>query len=227
MNDRQLVARFEARVEALDAELRPVRPWLGRGGILERAGHRETHVVRETASLLASLLVLGALLAAAMSLGLASGRKPSPAVVTATEVPFPASYLEATSWGTGELSDRPSAPARYPTLDALVSHLEAFLNDGIKVPRARAGTTIIVPDGAATAAEVHLFATTIGGATDASSGSQYRLVAYHDARGWWFDTTVQFRVYCDLPLVHFVPPGGEDPALYPGMCLGSNDPDRR
>jgi hypothetical protein len=53
------------------------------------------------------------------------------------------------------------------------------------------------PDGASQAQEVHLFATTVGGATSVSSGNQMRLVVRRDAGGWWLDPQGQMRVYCD------------------------------
>lgn len=219
MNDRQVLARFESRLTALDTQLRPPRPWLGRGGILKRGQDRDLGVLRTSASALLAVFVIGALVMVSLSSGVGHTASPtsapSPAaVVTASEAPFPAWFREAGPWKSTGLVDLPTAPDRHPTLGALVAHLETFFEAGVKVPRPAAGVTIQVPDGAATAREVHLFATVIGGATDASAGLQFRIIAFHDERGWWFDENAQSRIYCDLPL---------QPR---GQCLGSSEPVR-
>jgi hypothetical protein len=223
MNDRQLLALFDARLARLESALHAPRPWLGRDGILERARRPAPGALRATASSIVLLLVLVALIAAGLSLGVGQDpTRPVPAVVSAPESAFPAPFLEAGPWQAVVLVDRPGAPTRYPTLDTLVAHLRTFLAAGIKVSRPGAAVMITVPDGAPEATEVHLFATVIGGATDASSGYQFRIVAYRDGRGWWFDADhAQSRSYCDLPMVY-----SADGTHGIGMCLGSADPDR-
>lgn len=123
-----------------------------------------------------------------------------PAVVTAKDEPFPAAFAEANQWHPFEIVPLPGTPVRFGSLDLLVKHLDGYLQAGIKVQRPASGVTITVPDGAAQAQEVHLFATTIGGATDVSSGNQMRLVVRRDANGWWLDPQGEMRIYCDRPL---------------------------
>ena len=123
-----------------------------------------------------------------------------PAVVTAKDEPFPAAFAEANQWHPFEIGSLPGAPNRFGSLDVLVKQLDGYLQAGIKVQRPGSGVTIAVPDGASQAQEVHLFATTIGGATDVSSGNQMRLVVRRDANGWWLDPQGEMRIYCDRPL---------------------------
>ncbi len=125
-----------------------------------------------------------------------------PAVVTATDEPFPATFAEAGQWQPFEIGSLPGAPARFGSLDLLVKQLDAYLQAGIKVQRPDSGVTITVPDGASRAQEIHLFATTIGGATDVSSGKQMRLVVRRDAHGWWLDPRGEMRLLRPGPVRH-------------------------
>jgi hypothetical protein len=145
----------------------------------------------------ATTQALGLALIAIIVLGCSVVR---PAVVTAPDEPFPAAFVDAGQWEPFEIVPLPGTPVRFGSLDALVRQLNGYLQAGIKVPRPGSGVTVTVPDGAAQAQEVHLFATTIGGATDVSSGNQMRLVVRRDANGWWLDPQGEMRIYCDRAL---------------------------
>jgi hypothetical protein len=148
----------------------------------------------------AKMKALGLALIGVVVLGCAVTR---PAVVRATDEPFPVAFTEANQWQPFGIGSLPGAPSRFGSLDALVKQLDGYLQAGIKVQRPGSGVTIAVPDGAAQAQEVHLFATTIGGATDVSSGNQMRLVVRRDANGWWLDPQGEMRIYCDRALSGF------------------------
>jgi hypothetical protein len=124
-------------------------------------------------------------------------------VVSAVDQPFPADFKFAGVWEPSGVGPLPGSPVRVGTLDGLVKQLDSYFQAFIRVPRAGSGVTIEVPEGAAQAAEVHLFVTIVGGAAAAQSGHQFRLVVYRDANGWWLDPEGESRVYCDHPLGGF------------------------
>jgi hypothetical protein len=63
--------------------------------------------------------------------------------------------------------------------------------------------TITVPDGAESSREIHVFATIVGGAGDATARTQMRLVIRRDARGWWLEPEGEWMNFCD----HALPSG--------------------
>jgi hypothetical protein len=91
-------------------------------------------------------------------------------------------------------------PAPRATLDELASDIEVFMWAGVKDDRPGSRVTVTVHDDAASAKEVHLFVTVIGGANGAEAGWQMRLLAHHDERGWWLDPTGEARMYCGQPM---------------------------
>ena len=156
--------------------------------------------VRRVLPMRATTKAVGLALIGTVALGCALTH---PAVVTAPDEPFPAAFAEANEWHPFEIGSLPGAPNRFGSLDVLVKQLDGYLQAGIKVQRPGSGVTIAIPDGASQAQEVRLFATTIGGATDVSSGNQMRLVVHRDANGWWLDPQGEMRIYCDRPLSGF------------------------
>ena len=122
-----------------------------------------------------------------------------PGVPIATDEPFPAPFVDTGEWGSIGIS-LDTGTTRVPTLDGLIRQIDGFLRAGIRAPRTGSGVTITVPEGAQTAREAHLFVTVVGGATDLSSGMQFRLVVFRDDKGWWLDPTGEARIYCDEPL---------------------------
>ncbi len=121
------------------------------------------------------------------------------AVRYAAESPFPGPFEQASDWHVvSQLALRDPSPRA--TLGELVSDIEAFMWAGVKDDRPGSRVTVTVPDDAASAKEVHLFVTVLGGANGAESGWQMRLVVHHDQRGWWLDPTGESRMYCGQPL---------------------------
>ncbi len=121
------------------------------------------------------------------------------AVRYAAENPFPGPFEQASDWHVvSQLALRDPSPRA--TLGELVSDIEAFMWAGVKDDRPGSRVTVTVPDDAASAKEVHLFVTVLGGANGAESGWQMRLVVHHDQRGWWLDPTGESRMYCGQPL---------------------------
>jgi hypothetical protein len=144
-----------------------------------------------------TMRALGLALIAVIVLGCTATR---PAVVTATDEPFPAAFADAGPWQPFEIVPLPGAPVRFGSFDGLVKQGHGYLQAWIRVSRPGSGVTVTVPAGASQAQEVHLFATIVGGVTDASSGTQMRLVVRRDANGWWLDPQGEMRVYCDRAL---------------------------
>jgi hypothetical protein len=147
--------------------------------------------------------VIGSLRALVLVAAVASSCAPQGTVVRAPDVPFPNDFVEAREWGRVELVLDHHVPAGVATLDGLVASLRGYMAAGIRASRPGSGVTIEIPDGASSAREVHLFVTVVGGANEHSAGSQFRIVARRDARGWSIDPVAEGRVYCDVPLGGF------------------------
>jgi hypothetical protein len=122
-----------------------------------------------------------------------------PIIVAADEPPFEWPFLEDSGWVEGDAAFLPGLPERYATLDQALAMLRDFMLAGLHAPRGDEGVTIIVPEGAEQATEVHLFVVLHGGANPADVGVQFRAIARHDARGWWIDPRIQHRVFCAVP----------------------------
>jgi len=128
-----------------------------------------------------------------------------PIIVVADEPPFEWPFLEDSGWVEGDAAFLPGLPERYATLDRALAMLRDFMLAGLHAPRGDEGVTIIVPEGAEQATEVHLFVVLHGGANPAHVGAQFRVTARHDARGWWIDPRIQDRVFCDVPFGEVLP----------------------
>ncbi len=147
----------------------------------------------------ATVAVIGLLVLSAPAPRLGPAGQGNRGVVVASEPPFTEPFREDSGWETGEASFRYGLPDRYPTLDQALGMVRDFFLAGLHAPRGEGGVTIIVPDGADTATEVHLFAILHGGANSREVGQQFRVIARHDARGWWIDPQIEARVFCAVP----------------------------
>ncbi len=130
---------------------------------------------------------------------LGSAGSGNPGIVVASEPPFTEPFREDSGWITGEAVFLPGLPDRYTTLDQATLMLRNFFLAGLHAPRGEGGVTIIVPDGADEATEVHLFVILHGGANPMEVGEQFRAIARHDARGWWIDPQIETRIFCAVP----------------------------
>lgn len=150
----------------------------------------------------AAALAIGGLLVlnpAISGVGSAPSAPVGPVIVVADEPPFEWPFLEDSGWVEGDAAFLPGLPERYATLDQALAMLRDFMLAGLHAPRGDEGVTIIVPEGAEQATEVHLFVVLHGGANPADVGVQFRAIARHDARGWWIDPRIQHRVFCAVP----------------------------
>jgi hypothetical protein len=129
----------------------------------------------------------------------ASIDSPSRSDSTVPEDPIPAGVVAISDWQTTEQL----FPDSFASLDALVGATRTYLQAGIKFPRPGGGVTIEAVNGGPATAEVHLLVMIIGGSTEAMVGSEFKLVARHDSRGWRLAPTGTSRVFCDRPLSGF------------------------
>ncbi len=162
----------------------------------------------------AALAIGGLLVLNPLSSGI--GSTPSapvgPIIVVADEPPFEEPFLEVSDWQT--LEGPPSGlPMRYATFESLRDSVRDFMLAGLHAPRGDEGVTIIVPEGAEEATEVHLFIVVHGGANPNTVAHQLRAIARHDARGWWIEPQMEHRVFCDVPLDGGNPYLGRPPSL--------------
>jgi hypothetical protein len=126
----------------------------------------------------------------------ASIDSPSPSDGTVPVEPMPAGVVAISEWQTEEQL----FPDSFASLDALVGATRTYLQAGIKFPRPGSGVTIDALDGGPASAEVQLLVKVTGGSTDAMVGSEFKLVARHDSRGWHLGPTGTSRVFCSRPL---------------------------
>jgi hypothetical protein len=147
----------------------------------------------------AAIAVIGLLAVNAPGPRLGSAGPGNGSIVVASEPPFTEPFREDSGWITGEAVFLPGLPDRYTTLDQATLMLRNFFLAGLHAPRGVGGVTIIVPDGAEGATEVHLFVILHGGANPMEVGEQFRAIARHDARGWWIDPQIETRVFCAVP----------------------------
>jgi hypothetical protein len=146
-----------------------------------------------------AIAVIGLLVVNAPGPRLGSAGPGNEGIVVASEPPFTEPFREDSGWITGEAAFLPGLPDRYTTLDQATLMLRNFFLAGLHAPRGAGGVTIIVPDGAEEATEVHLFVILHGGANPMEVGEQFRVIARHDARGWWIDPQIEARVFCAVP----------------------------
>ena len=147
----------------------------------------------------ATVAVIGLLVVNATAPRLGSVGSDNQGIVVASEPPFTEPFREDSGWITGEAVFLPGLPDRYTTLDQATAMLRNFFLAGLHAPRGEGGVTIIVPDGADEATEVHLFVILHGGANPMEVGEQFRAIARHDARGWWIDPQIETRIFCAVP----------------------------
>lgn len=160
---------------------------------------RSRHAFARLGVMGAAIAVIGLLAVNAPGPRLGSAGSGNQGIVIASEPPFAEPYREDSGWDTGEAAFLPGLPDRYATLDQATLMLHNFFLAGLHAPRGEGGVTIIVPDGADKATEVHLFVILHGGANPREVGEQFRAIARHDARGWWIDPQIEARVFCAVP----------------------------
>jgi hypothetical protein len=158
----------------------------------------------------ATVAIISLLVVNAPGPSLGSAGQGNRGIVVASEPPFAEPYLEDSGWTTGEASFLPGLPDRYATLDEALGMLRSFFLAGLHAPRGEEGVTIIVPDGADQATEAHLFVILHGGANPMEVGEQFRVIARHDARGWWIDPYIEARIFCEVPFGGEIRPGVPD-----------------